>query len=77
MSKTIYIGEQAVDQSSTDEGLQKSGTTMSQIPTYVTAVPNGTEKVWQVRESWSARTDLYRDCIWLSTWVEQISESVP
>jgi len=28
-----------------DEGLQKSGTQMSQIPTYVTAVPNGTEKV--------------------------------
>ena len=28
-----------------DEGLQKSGTMMSQIPTYVTAVPNGTEKV--------------------------------
>ncbi|KEQ91925.1 hypothetical protein AUEXF2481DRAFT_48140 [Aureobasidium subglaciale EXF-2481] len=27
-----------------DEGLEKSGTTMSQIPTYVTAVPNGTEK---------------------------------
>lgn len=27
-----------------DEGLQKSGTQMSQIPTYVTAVPNGTEK---------------------------------
>ncbi|KAA6414325.1 MAG: glucokinase [Lasallia pustulata] len=27
-----------------DEGLQKSGSTMSQIPTYVTAVPNGTEK---------------------------------
>ena len=27
-----------------DEGLGKSGTTMSQIPTYVTAVPNGTEK---------------------------------
>ncbi|MCJ1409766.1 glucokinase [Ptychographa xylographoides] len=26
------------------EGLQKTGTTMSQIPTYVTAVPNGTEK---------------------------------
>jgi len=52
VSKTIYIGEQAVDQSSTDEGLQKSGTTMSQIPTYVTAVPNGTEKVWQNREPW-------------------------
>ena len=29
----------------TDEGLQKVGATMSQIPTYVTAVPNGTEKV--------------------------------
>ncbi|KIH91505.1 hexokinase [Sporothrix brasiliensis 5110] len=27
-----------------DEGLEKSGTSMSQIPTYVTAVPNGTEK---------------------------------
>lgn len=28
-----------------DEGLGKRGTHMSQIPTYVTAVPNGTEKV--------------------------------
>ena len=28
-----------------DEGLAKNGSTMSQIPTYVTAVPNGTEKV--------------------------------
>lgn len=27
-----------------DEGLQKDGTHMSQIPTFVTAVPNGTEK---------------------------------
>ncbi|EON66345.1 hypothetical protein W97_05442 [Coniosporium apollinis CBS 100218] len=27
-----------------EEGLQKDGTHMSQIPTYVTAVPNGTEK---------------------------------
>ncbi|KAI9841240.1 MAG: glucokinase [Sclerophora amabilis] len=27
-----------------DEGLQKSGQTLSQIPTYVTAVPNGTEE---------------------------------
>lgn len=27
------------------EGLGKQGATMSQIPTYVTAVPNGTEKV--------------------------------
>ena len=28
-----------------DEGLQKNATTLSQIPTYVTGVPNGTEKV--------------------------------
>lgn len=27
-----------------NEGLEKNGTTMSQIPTYVTGVPNGTEK---------------------------------
>jgi hexokinase len=27
-----------------DEGLQKEGTSISQIPTYVTGVPNGTEK---------------------------------
>lgn len=27
-----------------DEGLEESGATMSQIPTFVTAVPNGTEK---------------------------------
>jgi hexokinase len=32
-----------------DEGLGKEGTTLSQIPTFVTAVPNGTEKVrWQI-----------------------------
>lgn len=28
-----------------DEGLEKQGTPLSQIPTYVTSVPNGTEKV--------------------------------
>ena len=28
-----------------EEGLEKDGTSLSQIPTYVTAVPNGTEKV--------------------------------
>ena len=28
-----------------DEGLEKQGTMLSQIPTYVTSVPNGTEKV--------------------------------
>lgn len=29
-----------------NEGLAKENTTLSQIPTFVTAVPNGTEKVW-------------------------------
>lgn len=28
-----------------DTGLEQDGTSISQIPTYVTAVPNGTEKV--------------------------------
>lgn len=28
-----------------NEGLEKENTTLSQIPTFVTAVPNGTEKV--------------------------------
>jgi hypothetical protein len=30
-----------------EEGLSKEGATLSQIPTYVTSVPNGTEKVPQ------------------------------
>ena len=30
---------------SIDEGLEKNATHMSQIPTYVTGVPDGTEKV--------------------------------
>lgn len=36
-----------------DEGLEKQGTTLSQIPSYVTAVPNGTEKV--DAHSWGMR----------------------
>ena len=28
-----------------EEGLSEEGTTLSQIPTFVTSVPNGTEKV--------------------------------
>jgi hypothetical protein len=31
-----------------EAGLEKQGTTMAQIPTYVTAVPNGTEKVGEL-----------------------------
>lgn len=34
------------------EGLAKQGTTLSQIPTYVTAVPNGTEKVGGAMGGW-------------------------
>lgn len=41
---SIIQGELDSDQAA-DEGLKENGTTMSQIPTYVTAVPNGTEKV--------------------------------
>jgi hexokinase len=37
-------GSCALNIFSSEEGLQKVGSTMSQIPTYVTAVPNGTEK---------------------------------
>lgn len=33
------------DHDQIDEGLKKDGATLSQIPTYVTGVPNGTEKV--------------------------------
>ncbi|KAK3389127.1 hypothetical protein B0T20DRAFT_363569 [Sordaria brevicollis] len=36
--------EEFLRQMITAEGLEKDGTSMSQIPTYVTAVPNGTEK---------------------------------
>jgi hexokinase len=31
------------------EGLEKQGTSMSQILTYITSVPNGTEKVKRAR----------------------------
>ena len=30
-----------------DEGLERDGTSMAQIPTYMTGVPDGTEKVSQ------------------------------
>ena len=34
-----------------NEGLRRQGAMMSQIPTYVTAVPNGTEKVRRIMQS--------------------------
>jgi hypothetical protein len=47
IGKTVmsWPEDQNADYPHADEGLQKDGTYMSQIPTYVTAVPNGTEKV--------------------------------
>lgn len=41
------------------EGLGKQGAQMSQIPTYITAVPNGTEKVHMLRFC-SATADIHR-----------------
>jgi len=58
-----------------DEGLQKNATTLSQIPTYVTGVPNGTEKVCRSRGIKCPETNKSRDSIWPSTWEERISES--
>ena len=39
------IEERAAEYSAADDGLSKVGGTLQQIPTYVTAVPNGTERV--------------------------------
>lgn len=55
---------------SLDVGLQNDGQPMTMIPTYVTSVPNGTEKVKQPigkqkHELFSNSTT--RECIWLST----------
>lgn len=52
-----------------DEGLAQEGSTLSQIPTFVTSVPNGTEKV---RFAWSTSrrnsdNRSNRACIWL--WI--------
>jgi hypothetical protein len=41
----VVSGIRAQSDPFTDEGLAKDGGAMSQIPTYVTGVPNGTEKV--------------------------------
>ena len=45
-SSVKMMGQESADiRGFAEEGLQKTGTSMSQIPSYVTAVPNGTEKV--------------------------------
>jgi hypothetical protein len=60
----------------TEAGLAKDGTSMSQIPTYVTGVPNGTEKVSrEALEVLKPPTDIDRVCIWLLTSAVRISES--
>lgn len=56
------------------EGLEKQGTHLSQIPTYVTAVPNGTEKVGR-KELAVNITDLCRELFLPLTWVVPTSES--
>ncbi len=53
-----------------DEGLSQEGTTLSQIPTFVTSVPNGTEKVREpVHEHDQDGSDISynRACTWPST----------
>ena len=67
-----------------DEGLSKENTTLSQIPTFVTSVPNGTEKVssypgvaWTLHlpgelvytVQSSLLTVSHRVFTWPSTWV--------
>ena len=60
----------------TEAGLAKDGTSMSQIPTYVTGVPNGTEKVsGEAPKLLKPSTDKDRVCIWLLTLAVRISES--
>jgi hypothetical protein len=48
----------------TEEGLEKNATTLSQIPTYVTGVPNGTEKVWRSAGMNWPETNKSRAFIW-------------
>ena len=57
-----------------NEGLGKQGSTMSQIPSYVTAVPNGTEKVAHTRTLPEMSTDNHkRASTWRSTLEGPIS----
>lgn len=58
------------------EGLGKQGAQMSQIPTYVTSVPNGTEKVHLAYDRLTP-TDVDRVLSLLSTSAAPTSVSVP
>ena len=60
-----------------DEGLVKVNATMSQIPTYVTAVPNGKEKVSQKAGREIPLLKVSRACILQSTLGVPIFESAP
>ena len=57
-----------------EEGLVKDGTELSQIPTYVTNVPNGTEKVLFTNSNSTYRLTSSRAYIWQSTWAVPTSE---
>jgi hypothetical protein len=59
------------------EGLSKSGATLSQIPTYVTSVPNGTEKVILPLSLVASLINETRACISPSTSEAPTSASAP
>jgi hypothetical protein len=59
------------------EGLSKSGATLSQIPTYVTSVPNGTEKVILPLSLVASLINETRACISPSTSGAPTSASAP
>lgn len=60
------------------EGLEKQNAQMSQIPTYVTSVPNGTEKVsFACIHPVFAHTYVHRVLSWLLTSVARTSAFVP
>jgi hypothetical protein len=44
-----------------DDGLKADGTSISQIPTYVTGVPNGTEKVGTTTRTQTPQDDCERN----------------
>ena len=56
------------------DGLAKDGTELSQIPTYVTNVPNGTEKVLFANNHPLDKLTRSRAYIWRSIWVAPTSE---
>lgn len=57
-----------------DEGLQGRDSDMSQIPTYVTAVPNGTEKVSHLSSTLMNMTDEIQGALFSGRpWRDELS----